>query len=113
MQWQSSLKLVGENSSLVRDNDFGKKLAEKVWLEVNRCRGQSFIVISETLCVAQWLKLSLSYILAVHVEGEGNTSTQISKLECDMLNVKLEDGNCELVSMKVCIVGIVAVPYMQ
>ena len=47
------------------------------------------------------------------MEGEGNTSTKISKLECDMLNVKMEDGNCELVSMKVCIVGIVAIPYMQ
>ena len=53
MPRQSSLKLVGGNSSQVRDDDFGKKLAEKVWLEVNRCRGQSFIVISETLCVAQ------------------------------------------------------------
>ena len=70
-----------------------------------------FIVISETLFVVKWFKLSLTYVLAVHLEGEGNTSTQISKLECDMLNVKLEDGNCELVSMKVCIVRIVAVPH--
>ncbi|XP_067934738.1 protein FAM185A-like [Watersipora subatra] len=97
--FKSQIKLVSNelDSSAIRSYSSALDVSLK-----EEAENELSVSVPSELCQhALSLHVTIPHHYSVVAHGAGRCSLSISKLECDSAKLKLEEGNCELINMKV------------